>query len=292
MLALTVNRNALDQPTMTPPLTRNPTTQFDAAPLQTLELLARQIREMETAGRPAVETIASGCPAMDRYLPHGGYARGSMLELLRTHPGSGVSTIALLIAKQAIAEGKTLVLVDAPRQFYPPAMKAVGIPLDRVIALHPANHTDAIWGIAQALQCPAVGAVIAELGTLDDRTARRLQLAAEQGGGLGIFLRDAKAARGQASWADIQWLIRSEATHSHQDHSRATQHHDVRWLHLELARCSGGRAGSKLTLGVNRNGQWVEPSTSSNEAHHEHASALHLAAQLAQPTRRSREIAG
>ncbi|HUP77896.1 MAG TPA: hypothetical protein VM260_04975, partial [Pirellula sp.] len=195
------------------------------SPVQKLEQLSRQIREMETAGRPAQECISSGCSTMDRHLPNGGYARGSMLELLRNGPGSGVSSIALMMARQAIVDGKYLVVVDPQRQFYPPAMKSLGIPLERVIALQPANHADAIWGLAQVLRCPAVGAVIAELGTLEERISRKLQLAAEQGGGLGIFLRDARSARSQPSWADVQWLVRS-ATPEYNTHNLEMQHQD------------------------------------------------------------------
>jgi protein ImuA len=264
-----------------------------ASALEKLQQLSRQIREMETAGRPDEERIASGCAAMDRCLPGGGYARGSMLELLRSHSGSGITSIALMIARQAILEGKYLVLVDPQRQFYPPALKSLGIPMERVIALQPTNHADSIWGLAQVLRCSAVGAVIAEVGTLEDRVARKLQLAAEQGGGLGIFIRDARAARAQPSWADVQWSVRSSASNtSTTQECNAVPSHDTRWFQLELARCSGGRTGARITVGVSAHGQWVAHTPSTQGARHEHASALHLAAQLAQPTRRSREIAG
>ena len=258
---------------------------------QKRERLSRRIREMETAGRPDQERISSGCRTMDRHLPHAGYARGSMLELLRSGPGSGVSSIALMIARQAIVEGKYLVVVDPQRQLYPPAMTSLGIPLERVIALQPANHADAIWGLAQVLRCPAIGAVIAEVGALEDRVARKLQLAAEQGGGLGIFIRDARSARAQPSWADVQWLVRAATQEQNSQRNLEVQQPDVRWFNLELARCNGGRTGARITLGLNGHGQWIDaPSTQG--ARHEHASALHLAAQLAQPARRSREIAG
>jgi len=259
----------------------------EVSAFQKFQQLSRQIREMETAGRPDQERISSGCAAMDRHLPGGGYARGSMLELLRSHSGAGVTSIALMIARQAIVEGKYLVLVDPQRQFYPPALKSLGIPMERVISLQPSNHADAIWGLAQVLRCSAVGAVIAEVGMLEDRVARKLQLAAEQGGGLGVFIRDARAARAQPSWADVQWLVRSTA----QEHN-SIQSQDSRWFQLELARCSGGRTGARITVGVNAHGQWVANTPSTQGARHEHASALHLAAQLAQPTRRGREIAG
>ena len=252
----------------------------EVSAFQKMEDLTRQIREMETAGRPDQARIPSGCHAMDRHLPHGGYARGSILELLRSGSGTGVTSIALLIARQAIVEGKYLVVVDPQRQFYPPAMKSLGIPMERVIALQPTNHADAIWGLAQVLRCPAVGAVIAEIGTLEDRIARKLQWATEQGGGLGVFIRDALSARSQPSWADVQWSVRA-----------ALQHQAARWFHLELTRCSGGRTGARVSVGVNDHGQWIE-ATSDQKAIYEHASAMHLATQLAQPTRRRREIAG
>jgi len=140
------------------------------------------------------------------------------------------------------------------------------------------------------LRCPAVGAVIAEVGTLEARIARKLQLATEQGGGFGVFIRDALSARSQPSWADVQWSVRAATPEQH-TRSLDMQHQGTRWFDLELTRCSGGRTGARISVGVNGQGQWIE-ATSNQGAHHEHASAMHLAAQLAQPARRSREIAG
>jgi protein ImuA len=276
-----------DLPRFDSTLAESPISQLtpEVSAFEKLQQLSRQIREMETAGRPDQDRISSGCSAMDRCLPGGGYARGSMLELLRSHSGSGVTSIALMIARQAVVEGKYLVLVDPQRQFYPPAMMSLGIPMDRVIALQPSNHADAIWGLAQVLRCTAVGAVIAEVGTFEDRVARKLQLAAEQGGGLGIFIRDANAARAQPSWADVQWRVGClpQSTQSRLDS-------DTRLFRLELTRCNGGRTGARITIGIDARGRWIDTTTHQG-AGHEHASALHLAAQLAQPTRQRREAA-
>ncbi len=254
-------------------------------PMRTLELLARQIRDMETAGRPDQERIGSGCRAMDRHLPGNGYARGSMVEMVRNGNGTGVSTLAMLIARQAMTDGKYLVVVDPQRQFYPPAMRSLGIPLERVIALQPTNYADSVWGLDQVLRCTAVGAVVVEAGNWDDRVSRRLQLACEQGGGLGIVTRDIRSLRGQPSWADVQWRVGClpQSTSSRLDS-------DARLFRLELTRCNGGRTGARITVGIDSRGQWIDVSTHQG-AGHEHASALHLAAQLAQPTRQRREAA-
>jgi protein ImuA len=254
-----------------------------------LERLSLQIRQLETSGRPTRETIASGSRAMDRCLPNGGYAYGSTIELLRSAPGCGATSIALMIARQAMGEGKYLVIVDERRQLYPATIAALGVLLERVIVLHPTNHTDAVWGLDQSLRCSAVGATIATLHRLDDRVARRLQLAAELGGGLGILIRDASIARQQPSWSDIQWLLHS----SDQATPSATHHRDTRQFHMELLRCGGGLAGARLRIAIDANGQWTDDDEPQNgRGQHEHASAVHLAAQLAQPTRRRREIVG
>lgn len=284
-----------------------------------LKRLAGQIRDLESAGRQVHDAISSGSAEMDRCLPHGGYVPGSTVELLRSSYGCGATTLALMIARQAMRDGKYLVVVDSQRQCYPNAIAPLGIPMERVIVLQPSNYADVIWGLDQALRCSAVGATIANIQHLDDRVARRLQLATEQGGGIGLFLREARVARQHPSWSEVQWLLHSPVarrttartlngqnsvagaelgaddvhrrpasiTSSSQDDSVR----DARWFHLELLRCSGGRAGRRIRIGVDAAGQWLE-NVPNVRGQYEHSGALHLAAQLAQPARRRREIAG
>src|SRR5690606_19118752 len=78
-----------------------------------------------------------------------------------------------------------------------------------VIFVRPQSQADAMWAVDQALRTQTVAAVIAELERIDDRSARRLQLAAECGQGLALLLRGWQA-RLQPSWAEVQWLVRSE----------------------------------------------------------------------------------
>ena len=77
-----------DQPIEQP----EPTEQPEISAFQKLEQLSRQIREMETAGRPDKERISSGCHTMDRHLPGGGYARGILGR--GTHEKVDVSRVA------------------------------------------------------------------------------------------------------------------------------------------------------------------------------------------------------
>jgi len=154
--------------------------------------------------------IDTGCPGLGRLLPGGGYERGSLVEWFAQRHGSGVSSLSLLAAASAMKDGKALVVMDWQGTFYPPSAAALGIDLQRVVVVRPLSREDGWWGLDQALRCPAIGAVWSELPEeMDDRLARRLQLAAEEGGTLGLFVRDIRT-RGRPSWADVQWLVRSE----------------------------------------------------------------------------------
>lgn len=158
--------------------------------------------------------IDTGCPGLGRLLPGGGYERGSLVEWFSPRHGSGVSSLSLLAAAPAMKDGKALVVMDWQRTFYPPSAAALGIDLQRVVVVRPLSREDGWWGLDQALRCPAIGAVWSELPEeMDDRLARRLQLAAEEGGTLGLFVRDIRT-RGRPSWADVQWLVRNEPFNS------------------------------------------------------------------------------
>ncbi|MFO0014268.1 MAG: ImuA family protein [Planctomycetota bacterium] len=258
---------------------------------RSLQELARDIRSIETSGRPAGLRISSGSSAMDALLPAGGYGAGTMIEWVHGGEGYGEGSmplrgqgslsLAMRVAVQGMTEGKYMVLVDRHRRFYAPGWVGLGGALDRLIVLRPECDADAIWGMDQALRNPSVGAVVAAMHRLDDRVARRLQLATEQGGGLGILVRDVHAARRYPSWSEVQWRVRP---------SMPSRDWQTRWFDLELTRAGGGRSGSRLRIGLNARGQWVDYSEGMGVSH-ESAGALHLAAELAKPARRRSGLA-
>ncbi len=176
-----------------------------------VDRLAREVRQIETVGRQATHkaTISCGCAALDHCLPDKGYAPGSVVEYLRAMPGCGASTLALTAAATAMRSTQGfVVVVDTQHDIYPPALASWGIDLEKVVLVRPQSDTDALWAIDQSLRTPAVAAVVADLQRMDDRAARRLQLAAEQGGGLALLVRPIAARRGP-SWADVQWIVRA-----------------------------------------------------------------------------------
>jgi hypothetical protein len=107
--------------------------------------------------------------------------------------------------EEAWRDQRRIVLVDIYGDFYPPAVRPYGISLDRLIVIRPRSEKDAFWAMDQSLRCPGVAVVIAPLRRLDRRLSRRLQLAAESSGCLGLVLRPAD--RRTKSFAAVQMLL-------------------------------------------------------------------------------------
>jgi protein ImuA len=231
--------------------------------------------------------VSTGSPALDRLLPARGLARGSLVEYLSPGPGSGTGTLALAAAREACAGGRALVVVDRSRTFYAPAAAAWGIDLSQLLILQPADDAAQLWALDQALRCPGVGAVYATCGALDVRDFRRLQLAAESGGTLGVLVRP-KRLRGQPSWADVQWAVQPRATKDERRRSLVIGHWSLvirhLWrLHVELVRCRGAPGGQVAELVLDETtGIWQDARTS----HATHP--VPLPAQLADPARSRR----
>jgi protein ImuA len=210
---------------------------MDASRRQLLDHLAQRIQEIEASWRPPGRSPCdSSIPGLAECLPKGGLPVGSLVELLSAREGSGAWTLALLMAREACAEHKALVVTDFEGSFYPPAAARYGINLERLIVVRPTRRRDAAIVAEQSLRCPAVGAAVGwydELRTLD---VRRLQLAAETGGGLGFLLRPAGALR-VPSFAALRLLVTPVAA-------------PTRSLRLDVVRCRGGRSGKSVFLEI------------------------------------------
>jgi len=160
------------------------------AALETIRVLTDRIRALETSFKPcAPATIPLGA-GLAKLFPDG-LAAGSLVELLPRLPGAGAWTLALVLAKYACGERKTLFIADHERCFYPPAAHKFGLDPKRTIIVRPKKPGDALLAVAQALRCSAIGTAIGAFERLHDRDARRLQLAAEAGGTIGVLMRPA-----------------------------------------------------------------------------------------------------
>jgi len=173
---------------------------------ETIRDLADRIRALETSFRPGeLATIPLGAGGLGELFPDG-LTAGSLVELLPQAPGAGAWTLALVLAKYACGERKTLFLTDYDRSFYPPAAHKFGLDPQRTIIVRPRKPGDALLALGQALRCSAIGAAIGAFERLHDRDARRFQLAAEAGGGIGILVRPASSL-GLPSFATVRLLL-------------------------------------------------------------------------------------
>src|SRR5688572_753879 len=230
-------------------------------------LLASALAE-ETLSGPKVFT--TGLRAIDELLPHNGFARGAVHEV-RADPKHGTPRFfALLLAKSAasaacgFADGRaavcetasggaaaragsgTIVWCDPRGELYPPAVATMGIPLDRLYVLHPTTAADHVWALAECLRCRGVGATVAPVEKLSRIEARRLQLAAEQGGGAGILLRPLDRTASIYA-AATRWLVapmRGERT--------------VQRWRVQLIHGHGGRMGQTVVLEYHRDTRIVQ----------------------------------
>lgn len=197
---------------------------------QTIENLRRQIGRLEgLALGPRTAAISSGCPALDAILPARGLRPGTLSEWLAVGPGAGAATLALGAAREACRQGGALVVLDRAGEFYPPAAVARGIALSQLLLVRARSPADDLWALDQALRCPGVAAALAWTARLDPKTFRRLQLAAEAGGGLGLLLRP-EGVRPEPSWADVRLLVAPLPTAAA----------DGRRLRITVLRCRGG----------------------------------------------------
>lgn len=211
------------------------------SPQELVAALQRQIARLETGRQSQQEKpVSSGCPPLDGLLPDRGFRRGTLVEWLSEGEGTGAATLAMLAAREACSDGGVLVVLDQQRQFYPPAAARLGIDLQQMIIVQAISTADNLWAMDQALRCPAATAVLGWPEKLDGRTFRRLQLAAEQGHGLGLLLRP-KSVEHEPSWAEIRLLVEPLPAEGAQGWRR---------LRIALLRSRGQACGASVEVEV------------------------------------------
>jgi hypothetical protein len=167
--------------------------------------LRDQTQRIASAHRRACKSgpIATGFAALDGILPSAGLEGGTLVEWLADGAGSGAVTLSLSVAARALDQGRACVVIDSRQEFYPPAAAELGLPLERLVIVRPSGPRLALWAWEQALRFRGVAVTLGEMGPLSDQPFRRLQLAAEAGGGLGFLVRPA-ACRAEPSWAAVR----------------------------------------------------------------------------------------
>ncbi len=204
---------------------------------------------------PARDSCDAGLAAWDDLVP-ARFASKSIHELLfdQTLGNAAPWFPALLLARGMMGltrslvhaeysiDSRKLIWCDQGSTFYPPAVVAAGIPLDRLCVVRPASNK-VTWAVTECLRCAGVGVVVAALPAgLSRVEARRLQLAAERGGGFGLMLRkQTRSDRADIYAAATRWLV------SPAPGDRTTQ----RWT-IQLIHGHGGHLGQSFLLEARR----------------------------------------
>ena len=142
----------------------------------------------------AADALPTGLDALDAALPGGGWPYGAISEILVDENGIGECSLLLPALATLTAARRRVVLVAPPHIPYAPALAAAGIDLGQLVHID-ATALDTHWTAEQCLRAGCCGAVLNWLPRTDYRQLRRLQLAAETGGAIGIVFRPLAAAR-------------------------------------------------------------------------------------------------
>jgi protein ImuA len=196
--------------------------------LPELENLKAKVRAIEGGGVDFGRETATLGDGIDAGLPWGGLPYRALHEI----SGNVASGAAAAIAGRFLDRGGVLVWCRSERlarelgEPYGPGLAGFGLDPDRVIVARCEDDREVLWAFEEALRCPGVACAIAEPRRLDLLASRRLQLAAESGGGAGLLLRPgapdpapnaaltrwrAEPLPGEASWRLILWRCRGGA---------------------------------------------------------------------------------
>jgi hypothetical protein len=195
---------------------------------------ARVWKLKDASAAPARPVWSTGKSSLDARLPGGGWPAASLIEVLLDDIGLGEIQLFLPalvacqrnISQDGIGDVPWLVWISPPHEPYAPALAQQGIELARLLVVRPNNATEALWAAEQALSSGVCAAVLLWLKGTDDRWLRRLKLAAEAGGALGVLFRPERH-RFESSPASLRLLM--------------TQgEHEAR---LDLLKVQGGRPG-------------------------------------------------
>jgi len=173
----------------------------------------------------ASKTLPTGFRRLDERLPGGGWPLDTLIELLL--PAHGVGELNLLVpALRELGNGKPgprrwIAWIGPPHLPYAPALLGAGLDPARMLIVQPHGQnrgspsrgtpagamTDPVlWAMEQALRSRACAAALGWADAVDGNSLRRLKLAAEEGGSLGVLFRPLRRAA-EPSPASLRLLL-------------------------------------------------------------------------------------
>lgn len=205
--------------------------------------LRDRIRQFDGRAVRDRAVLPFGVPEIDERLPGGGLALASLHEVCGGGNDAVQGAAAMLFAAGIAARTRGQVLWCLTRpDLFAPALAQAGLAPGRVLYVEAGDEKSLLLCFEEGLRHGGLGAVVAEVARLSMTASRRLQLAAEAGGTLGLAVRRFRnRAEADAftlpSAAVTRWRVsvRPSVPLPVPGVGRA------RWL-LELTRCRAGEA--------------------------------------------------
>jgi hypothetical protein len=158
------------------------------AELETLLRSNGRIWRGKKASQAPLPVIPSGFPELDRMLPGGGWPLSALIEMLIPVWGIGELSLLLPMMQRLNREGRWLIWINPPFEPYAPALTGHDLDLRRILVIDVRNsEPDLWWSMEKLLRHPAAGLVMAWPRRVQAVVLRRLQLAAEEGGTIGVL---------------------------------------------------------------------------------------------------------
>ena len=178
-----------------------------------IDSLRAQIEKIEGESRRVRSALPFGVAELDSRLPGGGLALGALHEVAGGGDGAIDGAAAALFAAgvAARAMGKVLWCITRP-DLFAPGLAQAGLAPDRVIYVEAGDDRTVLACMEEGLRHGGLGAVVGEVARLSMTASRRLQLAAEGTGSIGLALRRWRrrtetADFGQPTAATTRWRV-------------------------------------------------------------------------------------
>lgn len=166
-----------------------------SAPEPALDTLLRSphLWRGDSQAEVAVPSVPTGFGTLDALLPGGGWPRAALVELLAPRPGIGEWSLLMPALARLSGNDQWIALVSPPHLPYAPALANAGVDLAHIVIVRAGDGADTLWAMEQALGSGSCGAVIGWPSFVNERSLRRLQLAAEAGRALGLYFSSGQA---------------------------------------------------------------------------------------------------
>lgn len=140
--------------------------------------------------RAKIEGISTGYENLDDILPARGWPVNSLVEVICSRWGMGELQLLLPALMSLSRQSRRLVWIAPPFVPYAPGLLSQGLAIEQVVVI-PVDKvaTSTAWTMEKILKTQSCGVAMSWPKRIQDKTIRRLQLAAETGNSLGFLFR-------------------------------------------------------------------------------------------------------